>query len=94
MKIGKSVLPSVKGCSSVGTCPICGGETKEDVVEVHETIGGELYIIQGIKAEVCLQCGGRMYSQDELRKIEGVREEVSKRLMKPIEVKQVNFVGV
>jgi hypothetical protein len=29
----------------VGKCPICGGDTKEDIVEVQEVIEGEAYII-------------------------------------------------
>jgi len=53
-----------------GKCPICGGDTKEDVVEVQEVIEGAAYIIQGVKAEVCVQCGERMYSLDEMRRIE------------------------
>jgi YgiT-type zinc finger domain-containing protein len=78
----------------IGTCPICGGETKEDVVEIPETLNGEMYIIKGVKAEVCLQCGERMYSSDELRKIESVRKNITKRLIKPIEIRQVNVVCV
>lgn len=30
----------------VGKCPICGGDTKEDIVEVQEIIEGEAYIIK------------------------------------------------
>ncbi len=29
----------------VGKCPICGGDTKEDVVEVQEVIEGVAYVI-------------------------------------------------
>ncbi|ODS36514.1 hypothetical protein BEH94_11315 [Candidatus Altiarchaeales archaeon WOR_SM1_SCG] len=78
----------------IGTCPICGGKTKEDVVEIKETLNGELYIIKGVQAEVCLQCGERMYSEDELRKIESVRKNILRRMIKPIEVRQVNVVGI
>jgi YgiT-type zinc finger domain-containing protein len=59
----------------VDKCPICGGETKEDVVEVQENIKGKFYIIKGVKAEVCVQCGERMYSIDDmtvLRQVEKV----------------------
>lgn len=78
----------------VGTCPLCGGKTKEDVVEVHETLNGEMYIIRGVKAEVCLQCREKMYSADEIKKIESVRDNIRKRLIKPIEVRQVSVVDV
>ena len=76
----------------VGKCPICGGNTKEDVVEVQEMIEGGAYIIKGVKAEVCVQCGERMYSLDEIRRIEKVREEIKNRMIKPIVVRKVEVV--
>jgi YgiT-type zinc finger domain-containing protein len=78
----------------VGKCPICGGDTKEDIVEVQEMIEGEAYIIKGVEAEVCIQCGERMYSLDEMRKIEKVREKIKNRMIKPIEVRTVAVVSL
>ena len=78
----------------VGKCPICGGDTKEDVVEVQEMIEGVAYIIKGVKAEVCVQCGERMYSLNEMRRIEKVREKIRNRMIKPIEVRKVAVVGL
>ncbi len=77
-----------------GKCPICGGDTKEDIVEVQEMIEGEVYIIKGVKAEVCVQCGERMYSLEEMRRIEKVREKIKNRLIKPIEVRKVGVVSL
>lgn len=78
----------------VEKCPICGGDTKEDIVEVQEIIEGEAYIIKGVKAEVCVQCGERMYSLDEMRRIEKVREKIKNRMIKPIEVRKVAVVSL
>ncbi|RZB32688.1 MAG: hypothetical protein AEth_00366 [Candidatus Argoarchaeum ethanivorans] len=33
----------------VGKRQICGGDTKEEVVEVQEMIAGETYIIKGVE---------------------------------------------
>lgn len=74
----------------VGTCPLCGGETKEKEVEVQETVNGKLHIITGIKAEVCTQCGERMYSENTLRCIEKIRDEIAERSIKPIETRKID----
>jgi YgiT-type zinc finger domain-containing protein len=60
----------------VGKCSICGRDTKEDIVEVQEIIENEAYIISGVNAEVCVQCGERIYSLGEMRRIEKVREKM------------------
>jgi YgiT-type zinc finger domain-containing protein len=78
----------------VGRCPICGGDTKEAIVEVQETIEEQVYIIKGVNAEVCVQCGERMYSLDEMRRIENVREKIKNKIIKPIEVRKVAVVSL
>jgi len=62
-------------------CPICGGELEEKEVEklLH---GGVHTAIMKVRAEVCLHCGERLYSQEVVRRFEEVRrmlerEEVS-----------------
>ncbi len=47
-----------------------------------------------MKAEVCVQCGERMYSLDEMRRIEKVREKIKNRMIKPIEVRKVAVVSL
>ncbi len=69
----------------IGTCPICGGDTKEKIVEVQEEIDNEIYILKGIRAEVCTQCGERMYSGNEVRRMEKIREKS----IKPLEIRKV-----
>ena len=78
----------------VGKCPICGGDTKEDIVEVQEIIEGEAYIISGVNAEVCVQCGERMYSLGEMRRIEKVRERIKNRMIEPKEVRRIAVVSL
>ncbi|MGB2799674.1 MAG: YgiT-type zinc finger protein [Dehalococcoidia bacterium] len=78
----------------VGKCPICGGETREDIVEVQVMISEEPYIIQGIKAEVCVQCGERLYSLDEVRRIEELRKGITERRIKPTGTREIKVVSV
>ncbi|NQE44860.1 hypothetical protein C5S31_02395 [ANME-1 cluster archaeon GoMg2] len=78
----------------VGKCPICGGDTKEDIVEVQEMIEGAAYIIKGVNEEVCVQCGERMYTLQEMQKIEMVREKINNKMIKPVEVRKVAVVSL
>lgn len=78
----------------VGRCPICGGETREAVVEVQETIKGRAYIIKGVEAELCIQCGERLYSLEEMRKIEEMRKRLAEKRVKPLEVRKVEVVSL
>ena len=78
---------------NVGKCSICGGETREDIVEVQVIVREKPYIIKGIKAEVCVQCGERLYSLDEMRRIEEVRKGIIERKIKPIEIRNIEVVS-
>jgi YgiT-type zinc finger domain-containing protein len=40
-----------------GDCSFCGGEVKNDIVELDYRYKGELYIFQDVPAGVCQQCG-------------------------------------
>ena len=73
----------------VGRCPICAGDTEEKEVEVEERIDDKMHIIKGIRAEVCTQCNERMYSENELRCIEKIRDEIAHKTLKPVEVRNV-----
>ena len=78
----------------VGKCPICGGETREAIVEFQETIQGRAYIIKGVEVEVCTQCGERLYSLEQMRRIEEMRKKLVGKRVKPIEVRKVEVVSL
>ena len=40
-----------------GDCSFCGGEVKEDKVELDYRSKGKLYIFKDVPAGVCQQCG-------------------------------------
>ena len=42
-----------------GDCSSCGGEAKNDIVELGYRYKRELYIFQDVPAGVCQQCEGR-----------------------------------
>lgn len=48
----------------IGKCPICGGRTTMKRVSVTESAGKRLVLIKKVEAEVCSQCGERMYSEN------------------------------
>ncbi|NIS38758.1 YgiT-type zinc finger protein [Candidatus Saccharibacteria bacterium] len=62
-------------------CPICGNEVVEKEVEKLLRGGNNTAVVK-VRAEVCLHCGERLYSQDTVRKFEKIsaklaREETS-----------------
>ena len=58
-------------------CPVCGGELIEKEVE-KLLRGGKNIAITHVKAEVCIQCGERLYGQDDIKKFEEIRLNLSK----------------
>jgi YgiT-type zinc finger domain-containing protein len=62
----------------LGICPICGGKTERKNVDLTQTINRKIVIIKKVKAEVCSQCGERLYSEDEMKKIDVFRKKVKK----------------
>jgi YgiT-type zinc finger domain-containing protein len=50
-------------------CPVCGGELEEKEVEKLLRGGVNTAIIR-VRAEVCLHCGERLYSQETVRLFE------------------------
>ena len=78
----------------VGVCPICGGEMADKNVDVAETIDGKLVIIRGVSAEVCVRCGERLYSKEEMKKMEKLLEKIQCNLVKPITIEEVAVFAV
>lgn len=74
---------------NLGKCPICGGTAKTESVDITESISGKMVLIKDIKAEVCTQCGERLYSSSEIKKIEELLDKVKQGTIKPKETKQV-----
>ena len=53
-------------------CPVCGGEIVEKDVE-KLLRGGRHTATLTVRAEVCLHCGERLYSQESIRRFEQIR---------------------
>ena len=61
-----------------GECPVCGGETIEK--EVEELLRGGIHIaVLTVRAEVCLRCGERLYSQETVKRFEQIRTKLERR---------------
>jgi YgiT-type zinc finger domain-containing protein len=58
-------------------CPVCGGELVQKEVEKLLRGGGNTAAAR-VQAEVCLQCGERLYDQDTVRCFERIRERLKR----------------
>jgi YgiT-type zinc finger domain-containing protein len=59
-------------------CPVCGGELAEKEVE-KLLKGGVNTAVLKIRAEVCLQCGERLYTEETVRRFEQIRRMLEKK---------------
>ena len=65
-----SVMPLKK-------CPICSGELVEK--EVTKLLRGGIDVASlKVRAEVCLNCGERLYSQDTVRRFAQIRAKLER----------------
>ncbi|MBI4745319.1 MAG: YgiT-type zinc finger protein [Deltaproteobacteria bacterium] len=58
-------------------CPVCGGELVEKEVE-KIVRGGVNTAILTVRAEVCLHCGERLYSEGTVRRFEHIRNQLAR----------------
>ena len=57
-------------------CPVCGGETTEKDVEKLLRGGVNLAAVQ-VRAEVCLRCGERLYSNKTVDSFGQIRRKLA-----------------
>ncbi|NJL22678.1 MAG: YgiT-type zinc finger protein [Leptolyngbyaceae cyanobacterium SM1_3_5] len=58
-------------------CPICGGKMVEK--EVQKLLYGGIHMaVVKVQAEVCLECGERLYSQGTVRRFEEIRSKLKR----------------
>ena len=58
-------------------CPVCGGELVEK--EVEKLLHGGLHTaIMIVRAEVCLNCGERLYNQETVRRFSQIRMKLER----------------
>ena len=58
-------------------CPVCGGELVEKEVE-KLLRGGSHTAVLKVRAEVCLRCGERLYSQETVRRFEEIKAKLKR----------------
>lgn len=56
-------------------CPVCCGDMNEKEVE-KLLRGGKNVAVLRVKAEVCLHCGERLYSQEIVSQFEQIRKKL------------------
>lgn len=58
-------------------CPVCGGELVEK--EVEKLLKGGMHTaVLRVQAEVCLQCGERLYAAEIIRRFEQIRQKLER----------------
>jgi YgiT-type zinc finger domain-containing protein len=57
-------------------CPVCGGELVQKEVEKLLRGGVHAAAIR-VRAEVCLRCGERLYSEETVRRFEDIRAKLA-----------------
>ena len=78
----------------VGMCPICGGKTSIKRVDVTESAGKRLVLIKKVEAEVCSQCGERMYSVATMQRLDSLMQKVKAKSAKPDSKRQVEVYAL
>jgi len=58
-------------------CPICGNDLVEKEVEKLIRCGKNTAVLK-VQAEVCLHCGERLYSEEQVRMFEQIRAKLAK----------------
>jgi YgiT-type zinc finger domain-containing protein len=56
--------------SKYGDCSFCGGEVKEELVELDYRYKGKLYVFRNVPVGVCQQCGEKYLKADVAKAIE------------------------
>ncbi|MEP7341183.1 MAG: YgiT-type zinc finger protein [Acidobacteriota bacterium] len=54
------------------TCEFCGGQTVPRKVRKQHWLGGKLYLVENVEAEVCAECGERYYHATVLDRIDAM----------------------
>jgi YgiT-type zinc finger domain-containing protein len=67
----------VKAMIPFSRCPVCGGEIVEKTVE-KLLRGGVHTAVLAVRAEVCLQCGERLYSEETVRRFQEIRSKLER----------------
>ena len=58
-------------------CPVCGGEVVEK--DVEKLLRGGVHVaVVAVRAEVCLRCGERLYSEETIRRFEQIRAKLAR----------------
>jgi YgiT-type zinc finger domain-containing protein len=69
-------------------CPVCDGNLVEKEVE-KILLGGANTAVLKVRAEVCLRCGERLYSQETVRRFEQIRAKLERH-----ETEEFRAIGV
>ncbi|MDI6791449.1 MAG: type II toxin-antitoxin system MqsA family antitoxin [bacterium] len=61
-----------------GDCSFCGGEVKDEKVELDYRYQGDLFVFQNVPAGVCQQCGEKYLTAKVAKEIERLIQKKEK----------------
>lgn len=65
-------------------CSVCKTKLKEEKIIYTQKLGKEVYVVSGVPAAVCPQCGEQYLSTDTVDRLQEVIEQGEKGKRKPI----------
>ena len=82
-------VEGVKEMHKYGDCSFCGGEVKEEKVELDYRYQGKLFIFQNVSTGVCQQCGEKYLPAKVAKEIEHriqTKQKWDKTISVPVDV--------
>ena len=72
-------------------CPVCSGEMVEK--EVEKLLRGGMHLaVVAVRAEVCLRCGERLYSQETVRYFANIRTRLKRQETADFQLLEQSFL--
>lgn len=77
-----------------GDCYFCGGEVVERIIELEFRWKGQLYILEGVPAGICQQCGEKYFTAEVSKAIDEAVESGEVKRIVNVPVKELKLMGV
>lgn len=74
-------------------CAFCKGELREELVRYVQEFEGRIVVIENVPADVCTQCGEKLFRPDVAEKVQQIVWGKVKP-NKPIEAESYDFAAV
>lgn len=66
-------------------CSVCKTKLEARMITYTQELNGKVYVVSGVPASVCLQCGEQYLSPNTVDRIQEVIEKGEQKKLKPIQ---------